>query len=56
PQLLANSIATATDMEVLDLRPALRSTAQCPYQPGNMHWLEAGHEAVTKALFDHLDL
>jgi len=50
PQRLAMEIAAATDIEVMDLRALLRGLPDCPYQPGNMHWTEAGHEAVAAAV------
>jgi peptidoglycan/LPS O-acetylase OafA/YrhL len=54
PQRLAESIAGSVGMEVLDLREPLRAAPQCPYQPANMHWLEAGHEIAATTLRDYL--
>jgi hypothetical protein len=55
PQRLAREIAAATDIEVMDLRPLLQGLPECPYQPGNMHWTEAGHEAVAAAVAARLE-
>lgn len=54
PQRLAREVATAADMEVLDLLPVLRSAGECPYQAANMHWTEYGHEVVANAVAEYL--
>ena len=54
PQRLAAALAAEIGAEVLDLRPALRAAPGCPYQPGNMHWLEEGHQIAAAALIRHL--
>jgi hypothetical protein len=50
PQRLALEIAGAAGWEAIDLRPILQSLSECPYQPGNMHWTGAGHEAVAETV------
>jgi peptidoglycan/LPS O-acetylase OafA/YrhL len=55
PQRLALALADEIGAEVLDLRPALRAAADCPYQPANMHWLEEGHQIAAAALLAYLN-
>ena len=56
PQRMAIEIAEEVGMEVLDLRPVLEASTECPYQPENMHWLRAGHELAADAVGEFLDL
>lgn len=46
PQRILTEIAAAVGVPIYDLRETLRRLVACPYQPYNMHWLPAGHEAV----------
>jgi lysophospholipase L1-like esterase len=50
PQRLLKEIADRSGVPSLDLRPVLKASAECPYQPRNMHWTAAGHRAVAEHL------
>jgi hypothetical protein len=46
PERRAARIASESGVPVRDLGDALRSLPQCPYQPFNMHFTLAGHQAM----------
>ena len=46
PQRMLSEIAASLNLPLLDLRPTLRNLPDCPYQPRNLHWTAAGHDAV----------
>ena len=51
PQRTTREIADALGLAYHDLRPALEAVAGgCAFQPRNMHWTVAGHEAVAADL------
>jgi hypothetical protein len=51
PQRITQELAEQLGLGFYDLRPILRSvTTGCPYQPRNMHWTVAGHQAVAAYL------
>jgi peptidoglycan/LPS O-acetylase OafA/YrhL len=50
PQRMTREITEPLGFAFVDLRPLLRSLAPCPYQPHNMHWTVAGHQAVARFL------
>ena len=48
PQKITEQIAGELGLVTYDFRGPLRALDTCPYQPRNMHWLAAGHEAVAE--------
>lgn len=50
PQRLLREIADRAGVHFVDLRPVLKASPECPYQPRNMHWTAAGHRAVAAYL------
>ncbi len=54
PQRLARAIADSLRIDCWDLRPPLRAADDCPCQPRNMHWTEAGHRAVAAFVAERL--
>lgn len=51
PRWTTEAIARSLGFDFIDLLPVLKAgSAQCPYQPGNMHWLPSGHELVARHL------
>ncbi len=50
PQRMTQEITAELGIPYHDLRPALKTTADCPYQPRNKHWLVSGHVAVADYL------
>jgi lysophospholipase L1-like esterase len=46
PQRLTQKIAGNLELEYFDLRSPLQAMEECPYQPRNLHWTAAGHQAV----------
>jgi hypothetical protein len=47
PRRTTEAIAAAQGFGYVDLLPVLRASHNgCPYQPGNLHWLDSGHELV----------
>lgn len=54
PQRLMSEIAGSLGLPFYDLRDALSASAQCPYQPRNMHWTIEGHQVVSEYLADLL--
>ncbi len=54
PQRVAVPLAQLVGAEVVDLRDPLRTAGDCPYQPGNMHWLDLGHEIAARQMATHL--
>ena len=56
PQRMTKEIANSLSFGYYDLRPALRTLPTgCPYQPNNMHWTAAGHQAVADYLAGALE-
>ncbi|HXX92471.1 MAG TPA: acyltransferase family protein [Planctomycetota bacterium] len=55
PQRILGQIADDLKIRFLDLRPVLRASSECPYQPRNMHWTVAGHTAVAAYLAPYLE-
>lgn len=61
PQRVTASLAANVGADFVDLRPALHSApGNCLYQPGNLHLLASGHQALAAAvaarLTEHGDL
>jgi lysophospholipase L1-like esterase len=54
PQRVMSEIANSLGIPMYDLRNALSASAQCLYQPHNMHWLEEGHRVVSDYLANTL--
>lgn len=54
PQRLMTELAGSLDLPLYDLRDTLSASAQCPYQPRNMHWTVDGHQIVSEYLADLL--
>jgi peptidoglycan/LPS O-acetylase OafA/YrhL len=54
PQRIMSGIADSLDLPLYNLRSALTASAQCPYQPRNMHWTIEGHQVVSEYLADLL--
>jgi peptidoglycan/LPS O-acetylase OafA/YrhL len=56
PQRMTKEIADSLSFSYYDLRPTLRALPTgCPYQPHNMHWTVAGHQAVADYLAGELE-
>jgi len=54
PQRLMTDVAQSLDVPLYDLRDMLSSSAECYYQPHNIHWTVAGHQTVAEYLTDVL--
>lgn len=54
PQRLMSEIADSLGVPLYDLHPPLTASAQCPYQPRNMHWTVQGHQIVSEYMADLL--
>jgi hypothetical protein len=54
PQRIMTELAGSLDLPLYDLRDTLSASAQCPYQPRNMHWTIEGHQVVSEYLADLL--
>ena len=55
PQRIMSEIAGSLNIPLYDLRDILVSSAQCLYQPRNMHWTVDGHRVVSTYLVDSLN-
>ena len=55
PQRIMSEIAESLGIPLYDLRDVLLSSAQCLYQPRNMHWTVDGHRVVSTYLVDALN-
>ena len=54
PQRVLSEIASALDIEAVDLRPVLAEAGRCLYQRRNMHWLPEAHQRVATFVADLL--